>query len=193
MSPIVRVATLEDAKAISELAITTFPMACPVSTPAEDVKSYIESNLNVGCFEIILQSSEKRLHVLELDGRIIGYSMLSLAPEPVGIAKADGIIELTRCYILAEYHGVGFAQQLVSETLKSVDKKRRVCQSRSSSAAEVVWPAPDYRRLGQRLLSRQGITGLSFLSGTHMTGVFFTHVLSQVTITVSSTHPGAKQ
>ncbi|CAM3659314.1 GNAT family N-acetyltransferase [Rouxiella silvae] len=120
MSSLIRLATLEDAKAISTLAITTFHMACPASTPAEDIKSYIENNLQVECFENLLQSSQKKLHVLEFEGRIIGYSMLSLAPEPVGIPKADGIAELTRCYVLAEFHGAGYAQKLVSATLQSI-------------------------------------------------------------------------
>lgn len=120
MSLQVRLATLEDAKSISDLAITTFPMACPVSTPAEDIKNYIADNLQVANFENILSSAKRKIHVLEVDGRIIGYSLLNLKPEPVGISQADGIPELTRCYLLAEFHGAGHAQELVKATLQTV-------------------------------------------------------------------------
>lgn len=120
MSSHVRLATLQDAKAISQLAITTFPMACPASTPAEDIQSYIDHNLAVENFEGLLASPQKRIHVLEVEDNIIGYSLLNLAPEPVGIAKADGITEMTRCYMLAEFHGAGLAQKLVNATLESV-------------------------------------------------------------------------
>lgn len=120
MSSQVRLAQLEDAKAISALAISTFPMACPASTPAEDIKNYIADNLQLANFEDILNCHEKKVHVIEVGGRIIGYSLLNLKPEPVGISPADGIPELTRCYLLAEFHGVGHAQKLIKATLQTV-------------------------------------------------------------------------
>ncbi|WP_337064559.1 GNAT family N-acetyltransferase [Rouxiella badensis] len=135
MSAIVRLATLKDAAAISHLAVATFHLACPKSTPAEDVRNYIETNLQIECFENLLTSPSRKLHVIEVDGRIIGYSMLSLEPESVGIPEADGIAELTRCYVLAEFHGAGYAQKLVSETLHSIEGHVRLLVNEENGRA----------------------------------------------------------
>ncbi|SRR5471030_706371 len=149
MSTLVRLATLEDASAISHLAVATFSMACPVSTPADDIKDYIETNLNVECFENLLTSSNKKIHVLEFDDQIIGYSLLTLAPEPVGISKADGITELTRCYLLAEFHGAGYAQKLVSETLQSVSGGVRLLVNEENERAIKFYTRQGFTPVGE--------------------------------------------
>jgi len=143
MNSLVRLARLEDAEAISQLASLTFPMACPISTPTDDLKSYIESHLNVECFKSILKLSEKIVHAIDFKDKIIGYSMLSLRPEPLGISKADGIVELTRCYVLAEFHGVGHAKSLVSTTLQSVSGSVRLLVNDENERA-----IHFYKRLG---------------------------------------------
>lgn len=76
--------------------------------------------LQVENFEDILNCAEKKIYILEVGERIIGYTLLNLKPEHVGISQADDLPGLARCYLLAEFLGAGHAQKMVQASLRIV-------------------------------------------------------------------------
>ena len=112
-----RVAEPDDAPALSALAAQTLALACPASTPAAELASCIADQLQPVHFLQHLASDSKTLLVLEQAGAIVGYSLADRAPDPIGLAEADGMAELSRCYLQPELHGSGAAQRLLEATL----------------------------------------------------------------------------
>ncbi|OON36534.1 GNAT family N-acetyltransferase [Izhakiella australiensis] len=115
----VRAATSEDCETISKIAIDTFHLACPADTPPQELEHYIQGNLTPDCFYLALNTHRQRILVVETSGRVAGFSLVNHAAEDLGIAQADSIPELTRCYVAAAYHGSGAAQYLLTETLST--------------------------------------------------------------------------
>jgi ribosomal protein S18 acetylase RimI-like enzyme len=114
----IREARRDDAEALSAVASRTFALACPPSTPAHELASFIALNLQPAHFLEQLDADSKTVLVVENDGAVVGYSLANHAPGPVGVEAADHLPELTRCYLLPEMHGSGAAQQLFDATLK---------------------------------------------------------------------------
>ena len=118
----IRIARPTDASALSELAIDTFPLACPPSTSAEAIAAFIAEHLTVSRFDGYLADVGRTLLVAEEpDGRFVGYAML-IAGEP-GDADASAAvagrptIELSKFYTRAVAHGTGVAAPLMAATL----------------------------------------------------------------------------
>lgn len=115
---IIREARPDDAHALSAVASRTFALACPPSTPAHELTSFIETQLQPVHFVEQLHADGKTVLVVEHAGAVVGYSLANQSPGPVGVEVADHLPELTRCYLLPEMHGSGAAQQLFDATLK---------------------------------------------------------------------------
>ncbi|NBF04930.1 GNAT family N-acetyltransferase [Pseudomonas sp. Fl5BN2] len=113
----VRPAQPADSQRLSQIARQTFALACPPDTPAKEIEAFIEEHLLPEHFAALLQQPDKQLRVLLQGPQVIGYSLISQQPEALGVSAADGIAELTRCYLDAEHHGSGAAQYLLSHTL----------------------------------------------------------------------------
>lgn len=87
-----------DAGELAAVAAQTFPLACPPSTPPEDIASFIDANLSAERFAEYLADPNRAVITAARGGRIIGYAML--------IRDAtDGAAELSKIYVLAEHHG----------------------------------------------------------------------------------------
>ena len=112
-----REARAGDAAALSALAADTFALACPAGTPAAELASCIASQLQPEHFLQHMASVSKILLVVEQAGAIVGYSLGDRAPGPIGITEADGLAELTRCYVRPDLHGSGAAQRLLDAML----------------------------------------------------------------------------
>ena len=105
----VGVATPDSVDELATLAARTFPLACPLSTPAEDIASFIDTNLSATCFAEYLADPQRAVLIARHDGRIVGYAMV--------IRGADGDPELSKIYLLAEFHGTGPATALMHAAL----------------------------------------------------------------------------
>jgi ribosomal protein S18 acetylase RimI-like enzyme len=116
----IRAALLTDAEAISAVAAQTFALACPAGTPEIELQKYIRENLTPPCFELALADPKCDVQVLVNAKTVIGFSLVNHAPESLNLPLADGIAELTRCYVLPAYHGTGCAQRLLDATLASL-------------------------------------------------------------------------
>ncbi|MEE1925206.1 GNAT family N-acetyltransferase [Pseudomonas sp. 148P] len=114
----VRSATPDDCAAISRIARETFALACPADTPEEELQRYIDEHLTPACFHHLLGDASQALRVVEVAGQVCGFSVVDYAPERLGVALADDIAELKRCYVAAQQHGSGVAQYLMGATLE---------------------------------------------------------------------------
>lgn len=114
--PAVHVAPADpaDALELAAVAAQTFPLACPPTAPAQDIASFVEANLSVERFAQYLADPDRAVLTAALDGRIIGYTML--------IRDAVGDAELSKIYVLPEYHGGGASIALMRRTLATAQR-----------------------------------------------------------------------
>ncbi|MDO5494185.1 MAG: tRNA (guanosine(37)-N1)-methyltransferase TrmD [bacterium] len=124
----VRPARPDDAARLSSVASATFPLACPPELDAEAIAEFIAAHLTRERFEEYLADSERYLVLAgEMGGEIAGYTLSVLprsageAPYAADVAEVVGerpAAELSKIYVLPEYHGSGLARTLLTETLR---------------------------------------------------------------------------
>ena len=99
-----------DAAELADVAGRTFPLACPPSTAPEDIASFIDTNLSAERFLEYLADPQRAILTAERDGRIIGYAMLVRD-------ASDDTVELSKIYVLPDYHGGAVSKALMDLTL----------------------------------------------------------------------------
>jgi ribosomal protein S18 acetylase RimI-like enzyme len=97
---------------LADVAAQTFPLACPPSVPAQNVASFIASNLSADRFAEYLTDPHRAIITAQLDGRIAGYAMLVRES-----AQHDISVELSKMYIVNDFHGHGLAAELMDAVL----------------------------------------------------------------------------
>lgn len=116
----VRPARAADAEALAEVAARTFPLACPPSVTAADTEAFIAENLSAEQFRRYLRDRRRHVLVAEVAGAVVGYTLLVVAApenEQVRTAAPQAGAELSKCYVLEDFHGQGLAAMLLTETL----------------------------------------------------------------------------
>ena len=122
----VRIATADsvDTDELAAVAGQTFPLACPPSTPPENIASFIDTNLSATRFAEYLADPQRAILTARQGERIVGYAMLIRGDGGVGddtdVQRAVEIrpaAELSKLYLLPDYHGVGVAAALMESTL----------------------------------------------------------------------------
>ena len=122
---VIRNAVPSDSQALAEFAAETFPLACPPSTSAEAISSYIAVNFTVERMgEYVADADRTVLVAQQADGHLVGYSML-VAGEPgdadaAGAVSARPAVELSKFYTRVLAHGTGVvAGPLMAATLRA--------------------------------------------------------------------------
>jgi ribosomal protein S18 acetylase RimI-like enzyme len=119
----VRIATTDsvDTEELAAVAARTFPLACPPSTAAENVASFINTNLSAARFAEYLADPQRAILTAQQDARIVGYAMLIRGVDDDNdVQRAVEIrpaAELSKMYLLTDYHGAGAATALMERTL----------------------------------------------------------------------------
>lgn len=124
MDAVIRRAAPEDAAALHELAAATFPLACPPESTTVDQSAFIDAHLSEASFRGYLADADRVVLVNEIDGRLVGYTMLVFG-EPtdadvrasLGDDRARPVAELSKCYALPSSHGSGVASRLLELTI----------------------------------------------------------------------------
>lgn len=117
----VRRAGIWDAEALSDVAATTFPLACPPDLAPDDVAVFIDEVLSVECFGEYL--ADPQYTVLQATSRdaIVGYAMLiDRAPSESSVAEAVNgrpVLEISKMYVLPGHHGAGVSTALMTTSL----------------------------------------------------------------------------
>lgn len=123
MTHIIRKATADDAGPLAELAAVTFPLACPPSSSPEDIATHLANTLSERHFREYLADPDVTILVIDADGALRGYSLL--VNRPAGdpdVATALTLlpsIELSKCYVHPDHHGLGAAAELMHASLQA--------------------------------------------------------------------------
>jgi len=112
---------VDDAELLHDLARQTFPLACPEDTTDEAIASFIAQHLSVESFREYLNDSARSILLGEVDGVPAGYVLICTEeptdPDVVAALTARPTLELSKCYVLAGFHGAGVASALVEHVV----------------------------------------------------------------------------
>ena len=113
----VRPALLSDAALLHDLARQTFPLACPPTTTPDAIAEFITQHLSVASFRGYLNDKTREILIGEVDSQPVGYVLFcSNEPNDPDVANALTVrptIELSKCYVLSDFHGTGVARALI--------------------------------------------------------------------------------
>jgi ribosomal protein S18 acetylase RimI-like enzyme len=123
MTSTIRKATADDPGRLAALAAVTFPLACPPSSSLEDIAAHLANTLSEGHFRGYLADPDVTVVVIDADGALRGYSLLVNRPaQDPDVASALTLapsVELSKCYVHPEHHGLGAAAELMHATLQA--------------------------------------------------------------------------
>jgi ribosomal protein S18 acetylase RimI-like enzyme len=123
MTHAIRKATADDAGALAALAAVTFPLACPPSASPEDIAAHLANTLSEGHFRDYLADPDVTILVIDDDGGLRGYSLLVNRPaQDPDVSSALTLVpsvELSKCYVHPEHHGLGAAAELMHASLRA--------------------------------------------------------------------------
>lgn len=109
---------------LATVAAQTFPLACPPSTPAENIASFIEANLSAARFAEYLADPQRAVLTAIRNDRIVGYAMLIRGgyddiedTDALRAVELRPAAQLSKVYLLPDYHGSGVASELMDATL----------------------------------------------------------------------------
>lgn len=123
MTHTIRKATTDDAGPLADLAAVTFPLACPASSSPEDIAAHVANTLSERHFRAYLGDPDITILVVDADGALRGYSLLVNRPaEDPDVASALKVlpsVELSKCYVHPEHHGLGAAAELMHISLEA--------------------------------------------------------------------------
>jgi ribosomal protein S18 acetylase RimI-like enzyme len=109
VSSVVTVARDDDLPELAAVAAATFGLACPPSSTADDIATFIADNLSAERFADYLADPNRVVFVARDEGRILGYAMVIHGiPDDPDVARAvtqDPAVELSKIYVLPDAHG----------------------------------------------------------------------------------------
>jgi ribosomal protein S18 acetylase RimI-like enzyme len=121
MVPEIRIASPEDAAALSEVASATFPLACPPGTDEGDIARFIATDLTVERFARHLADPTRAIVLATGDGGPLGYSLVMLGEpeEQVRVSlTVHPSVELNKFYVAPRAHGNGLASRLMDASVE---------------------------------------------------------------------------
>lgn len=107
-------ATPADADELAVVAALTFPLACPPSVDPEHVAAFVEANLSAARFAEYLSDPQRAILTARHDSRIVAYAMLIRDR-----GNRDNSAELSKLYVMADFHGKGVSSALMDATLSA--------------------------------------------------------------------------
>ncbi|WP_427173483.1 N-acetyltransferase family protein [Arthrobacter sp. 92] len=123
MTHTIREATADDAGRLADLASVTFPLACPPGSSPADIAAHLANTLSEENFRAYVADPEVTVLVIDADAGLRGYSMLvdreTRDPDVAAALTLLPSVELSKCYVHPEHHGLGAAAELIHATLGS--------------------------------------------------------------------------
>lgn len=118
----VRTATSTDVDRVSELAASTFPLACPPGTRPEDMDDFISNVLSPGRFQSYIEDASRVVLIDETaDEQLTGYALLVTGepadPEIRATLRWTPTIEVSKLYVRPTAHGTGVADALLTAAM----------------------------------------------------------------------------
>jgi ribosomal protein S18 acetylase RimI-like enzyme len=106
----VSAASAADAAEIAQVAARCFPLACSPATAPADVAGFIAANLTVEKFTDFIDDPTHHVLLVRSARAIAGYAMLISG-------RDEEPVELSKMYVLPEFHGGGAATALMEHAL----------------------------------------------------------------------------
>ncbi|HEV7581395.1 MAG TPA: GNAT family N-acetyltransferase [Mycobacterium sp.] len=160
LTPAVHLAATDsvDVVELASVAAQTFPLACPPTATAENIASFVDANLSPARFGEYLSDPERAILTARRDDRIVGYAMLVRGvSDDAGVQHAVEIrpaAELSKMYLLPDYHGSGASTALMDGALAVATGWRVRCVwlgvSRANQRAQRFYAKSGFRINGTR-------------------------------------------
>jgi len=160
LTPAVQLAATDsvDVVELASVAAQTFPLACPPTATPENIASFVEVNLSPARFGEYLRDPTRAILTARRDDRIIGYAMLVRGiSDDAGVQQAVEIrpaAELSKMYVLPDYHGGGASTALMESALAVSAEWRVRCVwlgvSRANQRAQRFYAKSGFRINGTR-------------------------------------------
>ncbi len=113
----VRTAGATDAAELAAVAAETFPLACPPTADAADIRAAIDANLSAAHFADYLADPDRLVLAATDIRRIVGYSMLIRGigddPDVAESVPDRPAVELSKMYVLSSHHRTDAAAALM--------------------------------------------------------------------------------
>ncbi|WAC89734.1 GNAT family N-acetyltransferase [Mycobacterium sp. Aquia_213] len=110
-----------DVTELASVAALTFPLACPPTATPENIASFVDANLTPARFGDYLTDPNRAILTARRDERIVGYAMVVRGvSDDAGVQRAVDIrpaAELSKLYLLPDYHGSGASAALMESAL----------------------------------------------------------------------------
>lgn len=110
--PLIRRATLADARLLAELGARTFAETFAADNTPEDMAAYLAASFSPEQQGAELSDLLSIFLIAEIDGSAAGYSMLRASESPNEVSSEQPI-ELVRFYVSQEWHGRGVGAALM--------------------------------------------------------------------------------
>ncbi|UQX13200.1 GNAT family N-acetyltransferase [Candidatus Mycobacterium methanotrophicum] len=123
MEPIARIARANPADTVELAAVAarTFPLACPPSATPANIAAFVTANLSEIRFAEYLADPQRLVLTASHDNRIVGYTMLIRGvgddPDVQRAVPVRPAVELSKLYVLPDYHGSGASTALMTAAL----------------------------------------------------------------------------
>jgi len=120
--PSIRKAHSRDAKKLSEIAEATFRATFGAMNTAEHMEIHCRSSYSEDIQAAEIANPGVVTLLSEHEGRLVGYAQLRWGEAPGCIsAKRPG--EIQRLYVIADWHGKGIAQELMSACIEELQRR----------------------------------------------------------------------
>lgn len=154
-----------DVDELAELAAATFPLACPPTSPPEEIAAFIAEHLSGERFAGYLADPSRTVLAARDGGRIVGYAILidgvGADSDVARVVTMRPAVELSKIYVRADSHGSGVAAALMDT---AVDRA-------ATTGARCVWLGVNQKnQRAQRFYAKHGFTIVgtkTFQMGAH--------------------------
>jgi ribosomal protein S18 acetylase RimI-like enzyme len=129
----VRIATADsiDVAELADVAASTFPLACPPSVTRANIAAFVEANLSDVRFAEYLSDPQRLVLTAHHGNRIVGYAMMIRGvgddPEVAQAVSVRPAAELSKIYVLPDYHGSGVSTALMDAALAGAVERGVEC------------------------------------------------------------------
>lgn len=118
----------EDAPALERLAQITFPLACPPTSLAEDIRQFLTTSLAADNFRewiadpaatvLVAPSETQATGELAIDGFTVVLAEEPSDPEVAAVITPRPVLELSKIYVHPARHGRGTAASLMAAIIE---------------------------------------------------------------------------
>jgi ribosomal protein S18 acetylase RimI-like enzyme len=113
--------THTDLDELADVAAATFPLACPPSSPPEEIAAFIAAELSRQRFADYLADPSRTVLAARDGGRIVGYAILNDGlghdPDVAQVVTTRPTVELSKIYVLPDSHGSGASAALMAAAI----------------------------------------------------------------------------